>query len=295
MRQISPKIEPIAGLQIHLGETTVWSVAESVLYFTCVEDEPELLRWDPKSGVIKRWPMPERIGGYVLKEGGGALVVLASGLYDFDFASGSLELRVKNPLAGVALHEPACDPSGRLWVGSIDLSLTAANPRQGKAKFFRLEGDELVPVLENVGCANGLAISQDGRYLYFADSVTRGSLRFDLDVKTGAISDPKQLFKLRADEPGYPDGATLDAEGGYWVTLVAAGKLRRYLPDGTVDAEMKLPVSNPTKVSFGGPGFRTMFLTSCRLELGSALTDADGRLYKFDPGVAGFAEPLFRG
>jgi sugar lactone lactonase YvrE len=233
MRQISPKMEPIPGLQIHLGETAVWSVAESVLYFTCVEDEPELLRWDPKSGVITRWPMPERIGGYVLKEGGGALVVLASGLYDFDFASGSLELRVKNPLAGVALHEPACDPSGRLWVGSIDLSLTAANPRRGKAKFFRLQGRELVPVIENVGCANGLAISQDGRHLYFADSVSRGSLRFDLDVKTGAITDPKQLFELRADEPGYPDGATLDAEDGYWVTLVGAGKLRRYLPDGT--------------------------------------------------------------
>jgi sugar lactone lactonase YvrE len=231
--------------------------------------------------------MPERIGGYVLKEGGGALVVLASGLYDFDFASGSLKLRAKNPLEGAALHEPACDPSGRLWVGSIDLSLTA--------KFFRLEGNELVPVLDNVGCANGLAISQDGRYLYFADSVSRGSLRFDLDVKTGAITDPKQLFELRADEPGFPDGATLDAEGGYWVTLVGAGKLRRYLPDGTLDAEIKLPVSNPTKVSFGGPGFRTMFLTSCRLELGPALTDADGRLYRFDAGVAGFAEPLFRG
>jgi L-arabinonolactonase len=295
MRQISPKMEPIPGLQIHLGETTVWSVAESVLYFTCVEDEPELLRWDPKSGVVTHWPMPERIGGYVLKEGGGALVVLASGLHDFDFASGSLELRVKNPLAGVALHEPACDPSGRLWVGSIDLSLTAANPRRGKAKFFRLEGNELVPVLENIGCANGLAISQDGRYLYFADSVSRGSLRFDLDLKTGSITNPTQVFELRADEPGYPDGATLDAEGGYWVTLVGAGKLRRYLPDGTLDVEIKLPVSNPTKVSFGGPGFRTMFLTSCRLELGPTLTDADGRVYSFDPGVAGFAEPLFRG
>ena len=294
MRVISPKIETIPGLQLHLGETTVWSVTESVLYLTCVEDEPELLRWNPKSGVITRWPMPERIGGYVLKEGGGALVVLASGLYDFDFASGALDLRVKNPVEGVALHEPACDPSGRLWVGSIDLSLTVANPRHGKAKFFRLEGDELVPVLDNIGCANGLAISQDGRHLYFADSVSRGSLRFDLELMAGTISNPKQVFELRANEPGYPDGATLDAEGGYWVALVGAGKLRRYLPDGTLDAEIKLPVSNPTKVSFGGPGFRTMFLTSCRLELGEPLTDADGRVYRFDAGVAGFAEPLFR-
>ena len=106
MRQISPKMETITGLQLHIGETTVWSVAESVLYFTCVEEEPELIRWDPKSGAVKRWPMPERIGGYVLKEGGGALVVLASGLYDFDFASGSLKLRAKNPLEGAACTSP---------------------------------------------------------------------------------------------------------------------------------------------------------------------------------------------
>lgn len=295
MRQIAPKMEAIPGLQIHLGETTVWSVADSALYFTCVEEDPELLRWNPGDGEVTRWPMPERIGGYVLKEGGGALVVLASGLYDFDFASGALKLRVENPVEGVALHEAACDPSGRLWVGSIDLSLTAANPRRGKAKFFRLHGNELVPVLENIGCANGLAVSQDGRHLYFADSVSRAGLRFDLDVKTGAITNPQTVFELRADEPGYPDGAALDAEGGYWVTLVGAGKLRRYLPDGKLDVEIKLPVSNPTKVSFGGPDFRTMFLTSCRLELGPKLTDADGRIYRFNPGVAGFAEPLFRG
>ena len=154
-------------------------------------------------------------------------------------------------------------------------------PRQGQV--LSTQGNELVPVLDNIGCANGLAISQDGRYLYFADSVSRGALRFDLELKSGAITNPKQLFELRADEPGFPDGATLDSEGGYWVALVGAGKLRRYLPEGTLDVEIKLPVCNPTKVSFGGPGFRTMFLTSCRLELGPALTDADGRLYRFDP------------
>src|SRR5258707_9481381 len=115
MRQISPKMEVIPGLQIHLGETTVWSVAESVLYFTCVEDEPELLRWDPKSGVVTRWPMPERIGGYVLKEGGGALGVVASGLPDFYFASGPLQIPGQKPFQGGALHPPPLHPRRPVW------------------------------------------------------------------------------------------------------------------------------------------------------------------------------------
>src|SRR5258706_15889528 len=115
MRQISPKMERIPGLQIHLGETTVWSVAESVLYFTCVEDQPELLRWDPKSGVVTRWPMPERIGGFLLKEGGGGLVVVASGLHDFFFSGGSLQLPGKNSFVGGGLPEPPSDSGGGLW------------------------------------------------------------------------------------------------------------------------------------------------------------------------------------
>ena len=95
--------------------------------------------------------MPERIGGYVLKEGGGAFFFFFFFFFFFWWCwprastisisrTARSSFGVKNPLEGVALHEPACDPSGRLWVGSIDLSLTVANPRRGKAKFFRLAG-----------------------------------------------------------------------------------------------------------------------------------------------------------
>ena len=31
------------------------------------------------------------------------------------------------------------------------------------------------------------------------------------------------------------DRQAVDSEGGYWATLVYAGRLRRYLPDGTLD------------------------------------------------------------
>src|SRR5688572_18670715 len=116
MRVITPDVERITDIRNTVGETPVWSVAEQALYWINCEEEPELLRWDPQSGAVRRWPMPERIGGFVLKQKGGALVVLASGLFDFDLASGALTPRVASPLSPpVALHECACDPTGRFW------------------------------------------------------------------------------------------------------------------------------------------------------------------------------------
>jgi len=98
-----------------LGETPVWSVAEQALYWVNCEDPPLLRRWHPASGAQKSWPMPERIGGFVLRESGGPVVTLASGVYDLDPDSGALSPRARSPFGpDVQLHESGCDHDGRL-------------------------------------------------------------------------------------------------------------------------------------------------------------------------------------
>src|SRR5690606_56792 len=111
-----------------IGETPVWRAEENALYWIDCEG-PSLQRWKADTNEIARWDMPERIGGFVFKEGGGILVVLSSGLYDFDPATADLTLRVPSPLQGeISLHECACDPAGRLWVGAIDHRVGPENP-----------------------------------------------------------------------------------------------------------------------------------------------------------------------
>src|SRR5579863_3593124 len=105
----------------YLGETPIWSVAEQLLYWVNCEHPPELHCWSPATGKHSMWPMPQRIGGFVPKAGGGLLVALADGLYDFVPESGSLTMRVKSPLpAHVKLHESHCDRQGRFWIGGYD-------------------------------------------------------------------------------------------------------------------------------------------------------------------------------
>lgn len=279
-----------------IGETPVWRADEKALYWIDCDGPPRLQRWQADTGETTQWPMPERIGGFVLKQDGGALVTLASGLFDFDFASGRLSPRVASPLGGdVSLHECACDPAGRFWVGAIDHRVGPGNLHPGGAKLFRLDGDRLVPVIENISCANGLAFSPAGDALYVSDSTTLRCDRYRLDPATGEIGTRETFFQLGEGE-GFVDGAAVDADGGYWASLVYAGRLRRYRPDGTADAEIRLPFANPTKLAFGGPDMTTMFVTTIRHGLdGKQTTPLDGGLFMIETPYRGRPDPLFRG
>ncbi len=293
MRTITPQVERIGDTRNVIGETPVWSVVEQVLYWIDCED-PQLQRWDPATDEIRRWPMPERIGGFALKEGSGMLVVLAGGLYDFDLETGNLTLRVKSPLeAPLALHEAACDPTGRFWVGSMNQTVGAGNAHPGGACLFRLDGDRLVKVIDGYSCANGLAFSPDGRTLYISDSTSQRCDRYPLDPATGELGERETFITLEPDQ-GFVDGAAVDIEGAYWCPLVYTARLRRTLPDGTPDLEVMLPFNNPTMVAFGGEDMKTVFVTSTSQSVGTPITDLDGGLYRFRTDFTGRPANLFR-
>ena len=294
MRTITPEIERIVDAKNVIGETPVWSVAQQVLYWIDCED-PKLQRWNPTNGEVTQWPMPERIGGFALKEGGGMLVVLAGGLYDFDLASGELSLRVKSPLSDpLALHECACDPTGRFWVGAMNQTVGAGNAHPGGAALFRLEGDALVKEADGFSCANGLAFSPDGCTLYISDSTTQRCDKYPLDPKTGKLGKRETFFSLQPDQ-GFVDGAAVDTEGAYWCPLVYTARLRRTLPDGTADLEVMLPFNNPTMVAFGGKDMKTVFVTSTSQSIGTPTTQLDGGLFAFRGEFTGRPANLFRG
>jgi L-arabinonolactonase len=293
---ITPRLAVDAGT--YLGETPLWCAEENALYWINCEHEPMLSRWSFADGTRTDWPMPERIGGVTLKQGGGALVVLSHGLHDFDFESGKLTLRTPSPLPEhISLHECGCDRDGRLWVGAINHRLRDTPQLPGGGMLFRLDGDTLVPQVDGINCANGLAFSPDGTRLYLSDSPLATVECWTLDRGSGDLSD-RRTFARIAPGDGFVDGATVDAEGGYWATLVYGAALRRYLPDGTLDAHVALPFDNPTKVVFGGSDMRTLFVTTTQMiRRGGAANlgqDLLGGIYALDVGVAGLPEPRMR-
>jgi L-arabinonolactonase len=291
MTVMEPKLDLVIAAGNYLGESPIWSTDEQSLYWVNCERPSEVLRWDSRTGDKQAWSVPQRIGGISLKKGGGLIATLADGLYDMQIPSGSLRRLVASPMHGASLHESATDRDGRIWVGAFDHRIGGETEFTGSGSLFRLERGQLIPVVNQIRCSNALAFSPDGTTLYHSDSTAGLVKSWTLDRLTGTISNEQQFAQASPSE-GYFDGATVDAAGGFWVTLVFGGKLRRYHPDKSIDFEVKLPFSNPTKLAFGGPDLGTLFITSTKMSIGTPLNGEDmhGGVYAFKPGFRGMAE-----
>ena len=73
---------------------------------------------------------------------------------------------------------------------------------------------------------------------------------------------------------------------------ITGGCIDRYLPDGRLIDSLQLPVADPTHCTFGGPGLKTLFVTTARSHGDSASADPAlaGAVLAFDVDVAGMPE-----
>jgi sugar lactone lactonase YvrE len=87
-------------------------------------------------------------------------------------------------------------------------------------------------------------------------------------------------------------------DGGVWVCLFSGAAVRRYRPDGRLDRQIRLPLTNPTCPGFGGPNLATLYITTARHRLTDQQLAAEpdaGSLLHLDVGVAGLPTNRFDG
>ncbi len=90
----------------------------------------------------------------------------------------------------------------------------------------------------------------------------------------------------------------IDAEGGIWVALFRAGRMRRYSPDARITHEVDVPVTLVTSAAFGGPDFTDLYITTARHRLTAEQQQEQihaGSLFACRPGVVGRPSFRFRG
>jgi sugar lactone lactonase YvrE len=276
-----------------LGECPLWSIAEGVLYWVDI-NAPSLNRFDPGTGRNAVMPMPESIGSYALREGGGFVVALRNGIWLAD-AMGKLERRV-----AMAPYDPAhyrfndgrCDPQGRFVVGSMNEKRDAPG-----AALYRLDTDfALVQLLGSITISNGLAWSPDGATMYHADTPARIVRAYDYDAGSG-VPTRGRTFAQWSGETERPDGGAVDSAGNYWIAFYRGGKIVQLSPAGTPIAEYQVPAMCPTMCAFGGEDLRTLYVTSAR-----QLRDDDeldrlpqsGGIFTMRVDVPGMPEARFR-
>ncbi len=255
-----PQIDTLLPQRDLLGECPLWDVRSQSLYW--IDGRRQLVhRHVPATGAISEWAAPARIGSIALCESGRLLLALEQDFHLLDVDTGLFKRvgdAVTHPAERMRLNDGRTDRGGRFVVGSMTMG---RNEALGELYQFTPEGR--VNVLDRgIQLANATCFSPDGRWLYFADSMTKQVRRYPYDPTTGAAGAAEVLIDTAAYGSG-PDGATVDAEGHLWVALVLAGKLARFRPDGTLERTVDFPPdAYITCPCFGGPDLDTIFLTS---------------------------------
>jgi sugar lactone lactonase YvrE len=259
-----PDWECVLDAQAGLGEVPFWYEDEQALYW--IDGfRPSLNRTTFGRSLAEtkthEWLTPEEIGSFVLcRDRDTALVALETGIFSLDLKSGATR-KLNDATYDVANHQyndGRCDPAGRYWVGTR--RRLGSKAPDGSGWFYRMDDRGLVPVIDDITMANGIAWSPDGRTMYVADRPKWQITAFDFNIAEGTVSNRRKFCTVPT---GFiPDGAAVDSEGGYWIAYYRSGLIVRFTPDGKLDRELKAPTMLPTMVAFGGPDLATMYVTS---------------------------------
>jgi sugar lactone lactonase YvrE len=293
-RQLEPKLVHVIACGNTLGEGIQWNGEDGCAWWTDIM-ESTLHCCDLVGQAPKVIALPERLGCFAFaRSGTRMLLALASGIAWFDRASGALEW-IARPEAGVGgnrSNDGRCDRQGRFWVGTCVEDGSAGGPG---AALYCLRADGRVSThLRGLGTSNSLCWSPDGGTLYHADSPSRTILAYDFDGAEGTLSRPRVFART---EPGvYPDGACVDREGGVWNAQWGGARVRRYWPNGSIDFDIRMPVSQPTCVAFGGSELDLLLVSTARAGLDPAQRAAQplaGHVLVCDAGMRGLPESRF--
>jgi len=254
-------VELVHDAHAAIGEGAVWDDRTGSLYW-CDIDGGLVHRFDPSNGPAEPIVIGERVGCLALRESGNAIIGTQSGLYDLDLATGERTLfaPTEADLPDNRFNDANTDRQGRWWAGTMSLK----QPPAPEGTFYRVDADRTVTaMMDGIYTTNGLAFSPDGRTMYFSDSnpLVRTIWVADYDTDTGTPSNRRLFFDTRS-VAGRPDGATVDADGCYWMAGVGGWQLLRLTPRGEVDMVIDMPVERPSKPEFGGPTLSDLYVTT---------------------------------
>lgn len=273
-----------------LGEGPTWDAASETLLWVDILGR-QVHRYNPRTGGNDSLETPQHVGAAKPRAGGGLVVNLTEGIALLDADGRTRTWLVYWAREGVRGNDAAVDPRGRLWAGTMRYDTAP-----GGGWLARVEGDGAAKVMvEGVTISNGLGWSPDEKLMYYVDTPTGRLDVFDYDREAGEIANRRTVAVV---DRGSPDGLCVDADGCVWIALWGGWAVRRYTPDGRLDAEYELPVANPTAPCFGGPRFEDLYVTSASVGLSDqerAEQPDAGKLFVF-PGIgSGLPSTAFAG
>ena len=222
-------------------------------------------------------------------------IASAAGIYRLELSTDTREIiaPLEADKAGNRSNDGRVDPAGGFWIGTMSLTNPATTP---SGALYQVRGSEVTTLLTGIHIPNATCFAPDGKTAYFTDGVTNVIRKVAIDRETGLPVGEWQDF-VTVKGPGGPDGAVVDSDGYLWNAQWGGSKIVRYAPDGSIDREVHVPVSQPSCPAFGGSDLKTLYITSAREGLSAAQLEKEplaGGVFAIHVDVAGLPENLIK-
>ena len=249
-----------------LAEGIQWNEIENRLYW-CDIHGACLWSCDENGENVSKQELPDRIGSFAFDSNGDLLVAFTDGLYKMKSGTKKRELiePIERDKHYTRLNDGRCDRQGRFIVGGMD----EVN-FQPRSQVYQFDGNSVKAIISNVTISNSICFSPEGKIMYFADSPTRIIRKYQYEPEFGVIAESFDIFAELTEQEGVPDGSCVDVEGGLWNARFGSSSVQRYLPDGTKDLLIELPVTQLTCCCFGGKNMDRLYISTASENLTEA-------------------------
>lgn len=291
---IMQRAEPIFNIRPEHGEGPIWCPIENKFY--CVDlIKGSYYKVDWKSNTFQKYDVGQELGVMALREEGGIVVAVRDGFGFYNEQDGKLTLIPNSPELHIRerrMNDGAVDPAGRFFAGTMEYD--GAN---STGNLYRLNHDHSWNHLEsNLNITNGMGWSPDKKTYYMIDTLKHIMYAYDYDMETGNISDRRNFIQWPSNE--FPDGMTIDANGGFWVAMWEGYKISHFDPFGKWVKDIHVPVKHVTSCCFGGKDLSTLLITTSQLNLSEQERKDNplaGRCFAYETDVKGQIETKYKG
>jgi sugar lactone lactonase YvrE len=262
-----------------IGEGPIWHPGEQMLYW--VDIARGVVNRSSDGTQVEAVSLPAPATCIVFDEHGALIGATGQVVGEIDLAAATLSALVTlDAPPDVGTNDGACDPRGRLLVGTADIT----GRRRGA--LYSVEHRVSRVLLAGVGMSNGLDWSVDGKTFFYVDSSMHRIDAFDYDLDTGDVAN-RRVVREFDKRDGLLDGLCIDAEDCLWVAFWGGGCIRRLTRTGEIMAVVSIPTPLVTSCCFGGRGYDRLFVTTAYAAPSTADDPQAGCVFEIDAGVPG--------
>ncbi|XP_026736696.1 uncharacterized protein LOC113500183 [Trichoplusia ni] len=262
---------------VTLGEGPHWHSEEQVLYFVSIGDAT-VHKYNPTTGKHVRAKLEHKPHFILPVEGKKNHFLITQGrkVVEIEWFGDENPPKVLRTITEVdhdfpsnTINDGKADPWGRLFTGTIGKFVGPNLNMTKEGSLYRIDPDSTTTKFAtDIICSNGLCWDLKEKAFYYVDSLTYAIQRFDYDVETGDISNPRYIFNVKEHElEGFPDGMTIDTDGNLWVAVFGGSCVLKIDPrTNTILETIPVPAKQVTSVTFGGPNLDMLYVTTGRME-----------------------------